>query len=357
MRAIVASRTGGREAYNDLFKSVTDWPRPKRGQGQMLVKVQAVSLAPGDVRTLSGATSLVQKPKAGWPMVPCGDLSGIVEEADPDCDRFKVGDNVISRFHDTPEGGLAEYAVVSTALTGIKPAEMSWVDAAAVPASVVAALRIARKWVRDGDRVLVLGGSGGVGSHIVQMLKGNGASFVAATSHSHPDLLTHFGLDRVIDYSNESWYDIEEFQKDPLDLVIDLASPGEPGEAYERAKGILKTGWNGGRFVTLAGPSPLFTVQNVAQLMGLATRLMLGGLGPKIARWLPGYQWDTAGLASPIHEEEWSAVFKLVSSGQLQIITDPGGQFPFTAQGVCDAFSLQASRHAQGKVVVVIGGS
>lgn len=357
MKCIVASCYGGKEAFGSILGVAMDRPRPIRGKGQLLLQVQACSLAPGDVRTLSGWTKLVQKP-ASWPYIPGGDVVGVVAEADPKCDKFKVGDCVVARFEGTPQGGLAEYTAVSTQLSGLKPAEMSIVDAAAVPASVTVALLTAKAWVREGDRVLVIGGTGGVGSHLVQLLKRAGASYVAATSKTHPALLRSFaGVDRVIDREEECWHTIAEFKERPFDLVFDLAAPGKPSAAWGHAKGILKSGWHGGRFVTLAGPTPHFKVQTVPQALGLMRTILLGGAGPKIMPWLPRYSWFTGGLASPIKDELYAEIFMLVNDSKLRIVTDPAGPFPFTVEGVLDAFALQESRHTQGKVVVLVGAA
>jgi len=357
MKCIVASHYGGRDAFGSIFSVAMDRPRPVRGKGQLLLQVQACSLAPGDVRTLSGWTKLVQKP-AFWPFVPGGDVVGVVVEADPDCDKFEVGNSVVSRFEGTPLGGLAEYAVVSTQLSGLKPAEVSIVDAAAVPASVTVALLIAKALVREGDRVLVIGGSGGVGSHLVQLLKRAGASYVAATSKTHPALLRSFAVvDRVIDREEECWHTLADFKECPFDLVFDLAAPGKPNEAWGHAKGILKSGWHGGRFVTLVGPTPHYKVQTVLQALFFMRKLVLGGVGPKVMPWLPKYAWATGGLASSIKDELYAEIFTLVEESKLRIVTDPAGPFPFTAEGVRDAFVLQESRHTHGKVVVLVGAA
>merc|ERR1719174_2024355 len=136
MKCMLVKDHGNSEALNDILYMSTDHPRPKRGKGQMLINVQACSLAPGDVRTMSGLTKFLQMPKSGFPYVPGGDVVGIVVEADPECSKFSVGDCVVARFHDAPSGGLAEYCVVKTSLAAIKPEALTTVEAAALPASV-----------------------------------------------------------------------------------------------------------------------------------------------------------------------------------------------------------------------------
>merc|ERR1719195_2271950 len=204
MKCILVKKHGGKENFDEILHMHEAWPRPVRGKGQMLLRVQACSLAPGDVRTMSGLTKLAQMPKSGFPYVPGGDVVGVVEEADPDCTKFKVGDAVVCRFHGTPCGGLGQYYAAKTSLAAIKPVSISTVEAAALPASVVVAFIVVQKWVKHHDRVLVLGATGGVGSHVVQLLKSAGASFVAATA-SIIERLKPKDIDRAINYTVENW--------------------------------------------------------------------------------------------------------------------------------------------------------
>merc|ERR1712166_553288 len=107
----------------------------------------------------------------------------------------------------------------------------------------------------------------------------------------------------------------------------------------------------------MGGPTPHFKVQTVPQALGLMRTILLGGAGPKIMPWLPRYSWFTGGLASPIKDELYAEIFMLVNDSKLRIVTDPAGPFPFTVEGVLDAFALQESRHTQGKVVVLVGAA
>lgn len=314
----------------------------------MLIRVQACSLAPGDVRTMSGLTKFVQMPKSGFPYIPGGDVVGIVEEADPECSRFNVGDCVVARFHDAPSGGLAEYCIVKTSLAAIKPAGLSTVEAAALPASVIVAAAVVQKWVRAGDRVLVLGATGGVGSHAVQLLKNRGASFVAATAQKVNRLdSTH--VDRMVDYTKENWWEIPEFKASQFDLILDFAAFPN---SWATCSSVLKTGWQGGRFITTAGDTPNFSVLGVCGVCALISKLFGRTCWTSCAKFVPKYCWFVGGLADPISEEIWTMVFKAIEEKQLKVCIDPLGPFPFTEEGVRQAFHLQASRHAHGKVVI-----
>lgn len=275
-------------------------------------------------------------------------MAGIVEEVDPECSKFNVGDCVVARFHHPPTGGLAEHCVVKTSLAAIKPAELSTVEAAALPASVIVAATVVQKWVKTGDRVLVLGATGGVGSHVVQLLKSGGASFVAATAQK-VDRLDARHVDRMIDYTRENWWEIPEFKDSQFDLILDFAAFPN---AWANCGAVLKTGWQGGRFITTAGDTPFFPILGVCDVLALIKNMFWRACWTSCAKSAPRYSWFMDGLADPIPEEVWAMVFKAIEEKQLNVCIDPLGPFPFTEEGVKQAFRLQASRHAHGKVVI-----
>eukprot|EP00421_Protoceratium_reticulatum_P068632 CAMPEP_0168426978 /NCGR_PEP_ID=MMETSP0228-20121227/36111_1 /TAXON_ID=133427 /ORGANISM="Protoceratium reticulatum, Strain CCCM 535 (=CCMP 1889)" /LENGTH=380 /DNA_ID=CAMNT_0008441005 /DNA_START=31 /DNA_END=1173 /DNA_ORIENTATION=+ len=357
---------------DDLFCIETSRPRPKRGKDQLLLRVMACSLAPGDVRTMSGKTKFVQMPKSGFPYIPGGDVVGIVEEADPKCpEKFRVGDCVVARFHGTPSGGLAQFYAAKTSLCAVKPANISIVEAAAIPASVVVAMRVVEKWVRKNDRVLVLGATGGVGSHVVQLLKPQaGASFVAATART-VEWLEEVGrapgaacglIDRVIDYTAEDWWDIRDFQSpggNKFDLILDFAA-FENG--WRNCGLVLKSRADGGRYITTTGDSATFSVLGVGDICSLVRKMVCrslctSGLCYCTRRTRPYYEWFVGGLADPIEPGIWAKVFQAMGGDKpiLKVVVDPRGPFPFSVEGVREAFALQESRHARGKVVITVG--
>ena len=351
MKCVVATGRGRSTDYANILDIREDWPRPEKTKGQLLLRVQACALAPGDVRTLSGYTNIVQNPESGGAYVPGGDVVGIVEEPDEETAKFKAGDCVIAQFDGVPSGGLGEFAAVSTRKCVLKPEGMSSIAAAASAVSPMVAMRLVNAWVKEGDRVLVLGATGGVGIHVIQLLKMRSVSYVAATAR-RVDVLKNYKIDRAIDYSQEDWWEIAEFQQNKFDVVLDLAAPGKEGEAWFNAKHILKTGFNGGRFITIVGPTPIFRLQTVLDILSLIRKILIDSYATKLTPWLPRYKWEQClGKAS---SEEWQELFKLVADGDLTVVTDPAGPFPFTAKGVRDALMLQETRHAIGKIVVTV---
>lgn len=201
MRCVLVAAHG--TDIDKLLSITSDRPKPVRKKGELLVRVQACALAPGDVRVMKGDCDFYQSP-GSFPYTPGGDLCGVIEEADPDS-RFKTNDTVVAMFElPGPLNGLAEYAIVKESNAELKPESISAIDASALTSSSLTALLAAKKHVKEGDRVLVLGGSGGVGTFFVQMARNATASYIASTS-TDKEMLQSLGVDRVIDYTKEKW--------------------------------------------------------------------------------------------------------------------------------------------------------
>jgi NADPH:quinone reductase-like Zn-dependent oxidoreductase len=201
MKAIINDRYG---PIDDLQARTID--RPAIGADEVLVRVRAAGLHVGDVFGVRGAPYLMRlasgitRPKYG---VPGFDVAGVVESVGNDVTRFKVGDEVFGMS----DGSAAEFARASESKLAIKPASLSFEEAAAIPTSASAALegiRDAGK-LRAGQRVLVVGASGGVGTFAVQIAKACGAEVTGVTSTRNLELVRSIGADRVIDYTNEDF--------------------------------------------------------------------------------------------------------------------------------------------------------
>ncbi|KAL3903937.1 MAG: hypothetical protein SGARI_005152 [Bacillariaceae sp.] len=233
MKAAVAS---GVEDYDKYLHVVDDWPLPtlatardgKTGKlvselpdKHLIVKVLACALAPGDCRLFKGKTDLMQLPKHGRPYVIGSDICGVVTEVSAEEDYFQVGDKVIARFDEPqPHGMCAEYACVKVKFSEKCPASIPANQACTLPASAAAAKLVATKYVSKDDRVLLLGASGGVGTFLCQYIKLQGASYLAATT-TQQDLAKSLGVDRIIDYRSENWWELQDLEH-PFDMVIDL---------------------------------------------------------------------------------------------------------------------------------------
>lgn len=201
MKAIVQNGYG---SVADL--ELSEISRPEVKDEEVLVQVHAAALHAGDWFILTGKPYAVRF-VAGWPKpknyVPGFDLAGHVEGVGKNVTRFRPGDAVFG-----PCGrACAEYACAPEGTFVIKPANLTFEQAAAVPISALAALHGLRDVgkVHPGQKVLINGASGGVGTFAVQIAKALGAEVTGVCSTRHVDMVRSLGADHVIDYTQEDF--------------------------------------------------------------------------------------------------------------------------------------------------------
>lgn len=199
MRAIIQERYGSPELLH-----VGEVAKPTPGPGQVLVAVHAASVNAGDWRRVRAdpfiirLTEGIRRPRS--PLLG-GDAAGVVEAVGPEVTDLDVGDEV----YGIRSGALAEYVAGKSFVR--KPANLSLEEAAAVPIAGVTALQAVRDRgeVRPGQRVLVNGAGGGVGSFVTQIAAADGAEVTAVTSTDKLDMVRGCGATHVVDYTREDW--------------------------------------------------------------------------------------------------------------------------------------------------------
>ena len=247
-----------------------DVPKPTSlKKNQMLVRVLACSLSPGDVIMVQGNMIFMHQP---FPFIPGMDICGEVVDSNGSA-NFKNDDVVVASNGLSPVGGMAEFMAIDMGEAAILPHGVSR-EQGASSSSAVTARNAVMDYVKAGDRVLILGGSGGVGSAAIQIAKTHAkASFVAVTS-TQLDLCEELGADRVINYNDVDWWTVEEYQRKKFDVVIDTVGGGN---FYGRAEKVLKTGKEGGTFVAVTGDDPQHLHDHVGR-QRLTARLVRGGV-------------------------------------------------------------------------------
>jgi NADPH:quinone reductase-like Zn-dependent oxidoreductase len=260
MKAFVHERYGPPER---LRMAEVDKPVPDAGQ--VLVKVLAASVNAADWHVLRGrplfsrATLGLLRPRH---KVPGVDVAGRVEAVGDEVTRFTPGDEVYANLLDHGYGGFAEYAAVPAGVTALKPAGLSFEEAAAVPMAAVTALQgLGRHGqLQPGQRVLINGATGGVGSFAVQIAKASGAEVTAVTSTGNLELVRSLGADQVVDYTTT---DVTRDGR-RYDLILDtvgnrsvpelrraLAPGGKAAvTGFTRVRGLLAVSLRGGKDVT-----------------------------------------------------------------------------------------------------------
>jgi NADPH:quinone reductase-like Zn-dependent oxidoreductase len=201
MKAFIYEKYGPPET---LRLAEVDTPAPDADE--VLVKVLAASVNAADWHVLRGkplfsrATLGLLRPKHKILGV---DVAGRVEAVGSDATRFQPGDEVYANLLDHGYGGFAEYASVPMDVLALKPANLSFEEAAAVPmAAVTARQGLGRHGeLQPGQQVLINGATGGVGSFAVQLAKASGAEVTAVTSTRNLDLARSLGADHVVDYT------------------------------------------------------------------------------------------------------------------------------------------------------------
>ena len=238
MKAIQIHAFGGQEMlqYEDV-------ERPQIKTGEVLVKVCASAVNPVDNKIRAGKSQ--EKFPAVFPLIMGWDLSGIVEETGQSVTKFKKGDEVYGRPYPGKNGAFAEYIAVKESEIAIKPKYISHEQAAGVPLTGLTAWEglFDHGKLEKGQKVCILGASGGVAIFAVQLATWKGAEVTGTASAQHIDFIKQLGAAHAIDYTNE-W---PGEMYDSFDVVFDTVG----GDTQQKAVKILKFG---GRLITTVKP-------------------------------------------------------------------------------------------------------
>jgi NADPH:quinone reductase-like Zn-dependent oxidoreductase len=306
----------------------TDIEEPAVGANDVLVRVHAAGCGPDVWHLMTGMPYMarlvvgLRRPKIrvrGW------DVAGTVDAVGANVTELRPGDEVMG----TAEGSFAELAVTGPDKLVPKPGNLNFPQAAAVPVSGVSALRAVRDEgnVQPGQRVLVIGASGGVGSLAIQIAKAFGAHVTGVSSTSKSDLVKSLGADDVIDYTREDFADGAR----KWDVIVDTAGR-RPLSKLRRAltpKGTLViVGGDGGGHWT----GGFFRGMLRAPLVSLFVGQRLRGLATKIKR------------------EDLVTLTELIETGSVTPVVDR--TYPLIEAP--DAIRHLEEGHARGKIVVTV---
>lgn len=322
MKAIVCNKYGSPDV---LELAVVEKPIPK--DNQVLVKIHAASLNYGNLVLLRGEPFLARfafglsKPKY---TIPGGDIAGRVEAVGKDVKQFQIGDAVFGDLSRCGWGGFAEYVAVPEHALVLKPVNLSFEEAAAVPMAGVTALQglVNKGKIQSGQKVLINGASGGVGTFAVQIAKSFGAEVTGVCSTRNLDILRSIGADYVIDYKEEDFTRKTEC----YDLIL-AVNGYQPISAYKRT---LSTN---GIYVMVGGSG--------AQL----TQAMMQG--PWIS--MTGSK-KMGNMLQRSNQDDLLFLKELLEAGKVRPVIDRS----YKLSQVQDAFRYFEEGHAQGKVVITI---
>jgi NADPH:quinone reductase-like Zn-dependent oxidoreductase len=284
MQAIRIHNYGGPEVLQ-----YEDAPRPHVGEDEVLIQVHAAGVNPLDRKIRAGDLKRFIQHKL--PLIPGWDVSGVIEEIGLGVSQFRKGDEVFAMADPTRDGAYADYVAVREAAVAMKPESLHHVRAAAAPLSALTAWRslFDLGQLQSGQRILIHGGSGGVGHFAVQFAKWKGAHVIATASTKNQELVRKLGADETIHYTSEKFEDVA----DNIDIVLDTIG----GDTQERSWRVLK---KGGVLISLVQPpseeqANQFGVRGImcsvqpdgAQLSKIAKLIDSAKLRPTIDRILP----------------------------------------------------------------------
>jgi NADPH:quinone reductase-like Zn-dependent oxidoreductase len=325
MRAIIYTDYGPPDVL-----SVREIKKPVPNDDQVLVKVRAASINPLEWHTIRGTPYIIRamgmglrKPKS--PRVGV-DLAGQVEAVGKNVTQLKPGDEVFG----TGGGSLSEYARAREARLALKPANITFEQAAGVPVAAITALQGLRDNgnIHAGQKVLINGASGGVGTFAVQIAKSFGAEVTGVCSTKNLDLVRSLGADHVIDYTKE------DFTKgaERYDLILDNVG-NQPLSGFIRA------------------------------LKPKGTCVLVGGGGPNDGRWIgavwrpvmaflyrPFVEQKLVFFVAEIRKDDLTILADLMQSGKVKPVVDK----TYPLDQVPEAMQYLEQGHARGKVIITI---
>ncbi len=319
------------EAPNSEFK-ITEVSKPVAGSGQILVRIKAAALNPLDMKIRAGEAAHARHP---LPAILGIDMAGTVEAVGPGVTGFQAGDEVYGMTGGVGglQGSLAEYAAVDADLVAPKPRNLSMRQAAALPLIAITAWEglEERTQVKVGQKVLVIGGGGGVGHIAVQMAVAAGAEVYAVDGGSKAEYIKSIGA-TPIDYAKETVEDyvISHTGGKGFDIVYDTIGGKGLDAAFQAVAKfghvVTSLGWGTHSLAPLSFKGA--TYSGVFTLAPLLT-----------------------GEDRAHHGEILKQVASRVEAGSLIPNLDP---HQFSLDDVADAYRLMENRQAAGKVIVSI---
>jgi len=332
MKALTFKRYG-----NSPGIGFADVPRPTLKPDEVLVQVHAAGLNPIDNMIPMGTFKAV----LGFqlPATLGSDLAGVVTEVGSRVTRFKPGDAVFASIFGLGAGSIAEFAVVPESAAALKPPNLDFVQAASIPMVGLTSWQALKERanLRDGQKVFIPAGSGGIGTFAIQLAKHLGAKVGTTTSTGNVKLVRSLGADEVVDYKNE------EFEKvlRGYDAVLGTVR----GDTIEKSIGILKPG---GMIVSLVGPLDAAFAR--ARRLNFLLAFVFGLMSCKIRRLARNQDVTYSFLFVRPDGDQLTGIGELLKAERIRPVIDT--VFPF--EQAKDALAFLAQGRSRGKVVVKI---
>ncbi|MEO1376677.1 MAG: NAD(P)-dependent alcohol dehydrogenase [Cyanobacteria bacterium J06635_10] len=310
MKAMVIRKYGGANVFE--YEEVE---APKIKPSELLVKVHAAGVNPVDWKIRKGMLKIITGNK--FPMILGFDLAGVVLEVGSQVRDFQVGDEIYGSLG-VPGGAYAELAVIPQTVAALKPTNISFESAAALPVAALTALQSLREKanIQRSQSVLINGASGGVGIFAVQIAKALGAEVTGVCSSKNLDFVKSLGADSLIDYTQQDFTQIRA----QYDIILDAVGK----QTFDNCEKILKPK---GVYVTT-----LPTLPNIVPIV--LTNLF----GTKKAKFI---------LAQP-NRADLLYLNELIETGKLRVVID----CIYPLQELAAAHTYSETERAKGKIVI-----
>jgi len=316
MKAFMYQRYGPPQSLR-MAEVAKPWPKAD----EVLIKVRAASVNAADWHVVRGkplfsrATLGLLRPKH---QIVGGDIAGEVEAVGNGVTRFKPGDEIYANLLDHGFGGFAEFVSVPVDVMALKPPNLSYEEAAAVPMAAVTALKGLDHHgeIRPEQKILINGATGGVGSFAVQIAKSFGPEVTGVTSTRNIDLVRSLGADHVLDYTTTDF--VQNGRR--YDLILDTVG--------NRSLSDLRRG------LAIGGKAAVTGFTSVGNLLAVSLR---GGK-------------DVAQVQAHVSAKDLEVLSELILAGKVRPYVDR--RYPFAEVPAAIAYVEQG--HARGKVVVSV---
>ncbi|MFO2463506.1 NADP-dependent oxidoreductase [Pseudomonas sp. 15FMM2] len=324
------------ERYKDTGR-IGHLPPPEVGDDEVLIQVYAASINVLDSKIRSGEFKLILP--YTFPLVLGNDLAGVVVRVGAGVRRFKAGDEVYGRVHETRIGTFAELACAKEDALALKPVNVDMVQAASLPLVSLTAWQVLVQTAKleKGQKVLIHAGSGGVGTIAIQLAKHLGAFVATTTSTRNVEWVKALGADLVIDYTQQ------HFETLLHDYDVVLNSLGS--DVLAKSLKVLKPG---GQLISISGPpTPQFArEQGLSWVLRQAMGLLSHGIRSKARKHAINYSFVfMRASGSQLHE-----ITALIESGVIKPVVDR----TFALESAAEALAYVDKGRAKGKVVISV---
>jgi NADPH:quinone reductase-like Zn-dependent oxidoreductase len=321
MRALIQDRYGGADVLQ-----LTDVPVPAIHDGEVLVRVRAASLNAADVEYLRGDTIVrIAGPRRPPHRIPGSDVAGVVVEVGPNVADLALGDEVFGDVFTSGFGAFAQFVAAPASSLTLKPADLTFEQVATLPQAAALAWQSLHdeRGVAPGDRVLISGAGGGVGTFAVQLAAAAGAEVTGVDRAAKEDLVRSLGAAHYVDFESQDYSRTGE----RYDRIVDV-------QAHRSVRAVRRALRPGGRYAIVGGR--LTRIMETVVVGRLIARISDQRLG--IVTWRSNDPGTMSALIESIRDGHMTPVIER---------TYPLADAP-------EAFRRLAAGEIRGKVVIVI---